>query len=212
MLSEILSLLKEIRTEQKLQRKDIQKLVKRIDKIERRKATVSEKNDSKHTQTAKKIFQTLKPFSGLTPVEFFTEEKLHILSKNDYRLQRHFVLFVHKFAEENHSIRQKGARVYLFNGKSYEAVPNKPAFWRQLRTDLIENFLQNFKRSVLSGEQREYHEYDDDVCWEPHHRSAYKEYMLCRNEFCTKTKIMFLKSSFATHGNGTLIDQLRKLC
>ena len=210
-MSEIVSLLKEIRDEQKLQSKEIQKLVKRIDKIERRKIVVREKKSVEEITKGRKILQTLKQFSGSQKIKFFTPQKLEWLAKHDHHLDRTFVKFVQQFARETYSFCQKGARVYSYNGRIFAEVVNKPEFWRELREDLVENFCEDFKKHILFGEEQEHYLYDDETCWEPHLRRAYKAYIVCLNQFSKKYKLVFFKNTFSEHSNGILIDQLRKL-
>jgi hypothetical protein len=192
--------------------KEIAKLNSRFDKLERRKSVKAGKTVIEDLSTARDALKNLKKFSQHATVSFFDAGKIKKLEKKNFeRLHKHYEGFLKAFSNQTLNLRVKGQRIYAFDGRTFELVQDKKAFWRNLRSGLAHNFLSSFKYSYLASEGLNGDDYSsDEVFWEPHMKHAYKAFSFCKADLYSFELCKFKKIVCGSLNN-TLIDSIRKL-
>ena len=210
MLQQILEKMIAVEDQNKKILKELGKLNNRFDKLERRKAVISEKNAVEDMSLAVEKLKSLRKFNKHARISYFSIVKMKQLRKKNFeRLDRSYAGFLREFGNQTHSLRLKGQRVYVYDGKTFELVQDKKTFWRELRMGLAENFTSSFKEAYLTSEGVDPDDYNDRQCWEPHFKFAYQAFTFC--EVLNTIELCKFKKLVCGPMNNKLIDQIRKL-
>jgi hypothetical protein len=178
---EILNLCKRILQETTFIKKEVAKLRKRFDKLERRKGVINTISVATKKNLKKQITK-LSDYSRDSTTLFFTVKKLKQLENRTLCMKglekqpRQFTTFVKYQAEHTNNICVRGRRVHIVKNGEWVPHPSAPLFWLETRESTWRSYCDQYKTEIFNRAGYCPADYNRENSWPPEMKRYEKQW------------------------------------